>query len=101
MISKLQDNPKFIAEYTSYQKRISAVTDEKLQQDLLQTLIKLRDHVQFLDRSHEQVFLTGRLPTEISELRGDLLKYRKTLDQKLENWERRQYIKPEPLPNEE
>lgn len=101
MISKLQDNPKFIAEYTSYQKRIAAVTDDRLQKEMLQSLLKLREHVQYLDRSHEQVFLTGRLPTEISDLRGDLLKYRKTLDQKLQNWERRQFVTPAPHPNEE
>ncbi len=101
MISKLQDNPKFIAEYTGYQKRIAAITDQKLQQDLLQSLLKLKEHVQFLDRSHEQVFLTGRLPTEISDLRSDLLRHRKILDQKLQNWERRQYVTPAPRPNEE
>ncbi len=91
MIPKLSNNPKFIEDYKNYQKRISAVSDDNLQKELIDALVKLRDHVQYLDRSHEQILFTGRVPnSEISELRTDISKYKKVLDNKLQAWEKAQ-----------
>jgi hypothetical protein len=89
MSIKLQNNPRFVEEYSNYQKRIADVTDKKIQEDLTGLLLQLRDQVRFIDRTHEQVFVTGRIPGELSDLRNDLLKHRKTLDQKLRDWESR------------
>jgi len=89
MSIKLQNNPRFVEEYTSYQKRIAAVTDTRLQEDLTKMLVQLREQVRFIDRTHEQVYMTGRIPNEVSDLRNDLIKHRKTLDQKLRDWESR------------
>ena len=102
MIPKLSNNPKFVEDYKNYQKRISAVTDENLKKDLIDALIKLREHIQYVDRSHEQILFTGHVPnSEISELRTSVARYKKILDNKLQAWERAQTIKPELRPNEE
>lgn len=90
MSIKLQSNPRFVAEYTDYQKRIAAISDKNAQDDLIKMLLKLREQVQYLDRTHEQVFVTGRIPSEVSDLRNDLIRHRKSLDQKLKDWESRQ-----------
>jgi hypothetical protein len=89
MSIKLQDNPRFVAEYADYQKRIAAITDQRLQDDLTRLLVQLKEQVRFIDRTHEQVYMTGRIPGEVSDLRNDLIKHRKTLDQKLRDWESR------------
>jgi hypothetical protein len=89
MSIKLQDNPRFVAEYADYKKRILAITDQRLQDELTKLLVQLKEQVRFIDRTHEQVYMTGRIPGEVSDLRNDLIKHRKTLDQKLRDWESR------------
>jgi hypothetical protein len=101
MIPKIQDNPIFLEDYKNYQKRIGKVTDENIQKTLTDTLVKMKEHVQYIDRCHEQVFITGKMPSEISDLRQEVARFKKTLDEKLHDWEKTQYLKPALHPNEE
>jgi hypothetical protein len=98
----IQNCPRFIEDFENYQKRIAQVTDENLKNDLTSTLVKLKEHIQYIDRSHEQIFFSGKIPTdEIAENRNEVAKYKKFLDSRLLDWEQRQYLKPALHPNEE
>ena len=101
MTPKLQSSSRFINDYKDYQRRISLVTDENLKKELTEFLLKLRDQVGFLDRQHEQVFYTGRIPSDVGDIRADIVKYKTVLDQKLKAWEMAQLVKPAPRPNAE
>jgi hypothetical protein len=102
MIPKVQTSLRFKEEYSTYQKKISQVTDKKMQTELTEALLALKGQVQFLDRCHDQLFMAGKLSTEVSDIRASILKYRKILDQKLAAWDRSQAtIRPAPLPSEE
>jgi glutaredoxin 2 len=90
MIPKLQQSDRFITDYKNYQQQISEVTDPTLQKELVDALLKLKEHVQFLDRSHEQVFMTGKMPSEVTDLRSDVSRYKQILDRKLADWKHRQ-----------
>ena len=98
----IQNSPRFIEDYENYQKRISQVTDENLKNQLTDTLVKLKEHIQYIDRSHEQIFFTGKIPTdEIAENRNQVADYKKQLDSRLLAWEQERFIKPGLHPNVE
>lgn len=96
MLPKLSNSQRFVEDYKNYQKRILEVSDPELQKELTSTLLKLREKIQFVDRSHEQVFITGRIPTDISDLRTEVIKFKQSLDTKLSAWEKAQANKPAP-----
>jgi hypothetical protein len=98
----IQNSPRFIEDYENYQKRISQVTDENLKNQLTDTLVKLKEHIQYIDRSHEQIFFTGKIPTdEIAENRNQVADYKKQLDSRLLAWEQERFLKPGLHPNVE
>jgi aspartyl/asparaginyl beta-hydroxylase (cupin superfamily) len=98
----IQNSPRFIEDYENYQKRISQVTDENLKNQLTDTLVKLKEHIQYIDRSHEQIFFTGKIPTdEIAENRNQVADYKKQLDSRLLAWEQERFLKPGLHPNAE
>jgi hypothetical protein len=100
MIPQLQSNKKFIDDYKNYQKRINEVTDPNLQRKMTDLLLQLKEQVSYIDRSHQQMFVTGRISTEISELRANLITIKKDLDQKLHDWDKSKF-RPAPLPSVE
>lgn len=101
MIPKLQYDDRIQNDILQYQDKISAVTDTILQAELVETLLKLKDQIVYLDQYHEQIFVTGRVPSEIPEIRSKVAKYRKDLDQKLAHWKQYQLITPALRPNGE
>jgi len=102
MIPTLQNNKAFIADYAKYQNKISLITDESLKFELTKLLEDLKKQVGYIDLGHQQMFVSGRISTEISEIRSVIISIKKTLDEKISFWERSKYIvKPAPLPNEE
>jgi hypothetical protein len=102
MIPKIQTSAKFKEEYSSYQKKISLVNDKRIQAELLDSLLQLKSQVQFLDRCHDQIFISGKLPSDVADIRSAIAKHRKNIDSKLASWERSQAtVKPAPLPSEE
>jgi paraquat-inducible protein B len=96
---KIQNSERFKQEYQRFQERISSVTDEDLQRKLIDMLLRIKSQVQALDQQHDHVFLTGKVPNDISETRGELTQTRRELDRMLTSWEAT--IKPVPHPNEE
>lgn len=101
MIPKIANSNRFTEDYKRYQQRILAVTDENLQKELTGLLVKMREQVQYLDRSHEQILFTGKVPSDVSDHREGVIRYKKSLDHRLEAWEKAQLIKPALRPNEE
>lgn len=99
MIPKLQANSRFTEDYKTYQQRILAVKDANLQKELTDLLLKLREQVQYVDRSHEQIFITGRVPVDVADHRAGVIRYKKTLDTRLSAYEKAQMVKPGPHPN--
>jgi hypothetical protein len=83
MFPKLQHDEKWLVDFRHYQKEISEITDPNLQKDLTDTLMNLRSQVEYVDQHHEQIFMTGKLPTDTSELRINIAKYRQKLDEGL------------------
>ena len=88
MIPKIQTSKQFLADFKQYQERILKVTDPTVQKDLINSLMQLKEQVSYIDRSHESMFITGRINSDVSDLRLNLVSIKKNLDQKLTRWER-------------
>ena len=101
MIPKLTNSTHFIEDYKRYQQRILAVTDVNLQKELTDSLVRLKEQVSYVDRDHEQILLTGKMPGDVGERRMRIGTIKKNLDEKLAAWEACQLVTPAPLPNEE
>lgn len=102
MIPKLINDPRFVADCKRYQERIDAVTDEGSKDALEKLFRQLKEQVSYIDRSHDQIILTGRMGDDISDIRSNIVSIKKTLDTKLDQIERSRFaVKPAPLPNAE
>ena len=101
MIPKLSNSSRFVEYYKNLQKRIAAVNDADLQRQLTEGLLKIKDLVGFIDRAHEQMFISGQAPSDTKEFRESISKQRKILENKLVEFEKRRAVTPVPLPSEE
>lgn len=101
MIPKLANSSLFQNDYKKYQQRILAVTNLDLQKSLTETLVRLKEQVMYIDRDHEQIFLTGKMPGDVTERRTIVGAIKRDLDTKLKAWEDSQHFTPAPRPNEE
>jgi hypothetical protein len=102
MIPKLQNSKVFLDDYKNYQNKISKIEDPNLQKELESLLIKLKEQVTYIDRTHDQMFITGRISNEISDFRSEIINIKKVLDKKITAWQSSQtLIKPELRPNAE
>jgi len=102
MIPSLTTNPKYIQDYNRYVTEINAITDESLRIELLNLLGKLKEQVGYVDKNHQQLLISGRIPTEISDIRANIISIKKSMDSKIDMWKRSKFIvRPEPHPNEE
>jgi hypothetical protein len=93
MIPKIQNSPQFVQEYTGFQKRISAVTNEALQTTLTKLLTSLKNEIVFLDRHHESLYISNRMPTDVVETRDSISNIRKEILNKLTAWESSQLVR--------
>lgn len=91
MIQKIQNSERFKQDYKQLQDRISRVTNEPLQQRLTELLLNLKEQIIFLDRQHEQVYVSFRIPTDVQETRNSIGQIRKSLEDKLAAWESSQH----------
>jgi hypothetical protein len=87
MIPKIQNSPQFLQEYTGFQQRISAITNEALQNSLTELLTSLKNEINFLDRHHESLYLSNRMPADVVETRETISNIRKEILNKLTAWE--------------
>lgn len=102
MIPTLRTNKTILEDLKQYQDSIDQITDEALQAELSGLLRKLKDQVGHIDRNHEQLLVSGRIPTEIGEIRTNIISIKKSLDSKIDIWKRANFlVKPAPHPNEE
>jgi hypothetical protein len=92
MIQKIQNSERFKKEYKQFQDRISKVTNESLQKKLTEMLLNLKEQIMFLDRQHEQVYVSFRIPTDVQETRSSISQIRKSLEDKLTTWESGQSV---------
>ncbi len=102
MIPKLANNPRFIEDCRRYQERIDAVEDQGNRIALEKLLVQLKTQVSYIDRSHDQIILTGKMGDDITDIRSNITSIKRTLDNKLDQIERsRSAVKPAPHPNVE
>jgi hypothetical protein len=87
---KLRDNPIFKKDHFQYQQAIKAVTDEKLQQELISLLVELVNEVNVIDLHHDALLLTGKLPHATEDSRSKLASIKKNLDAKLSSYKAQQ-----------
>ena len=88
MIPKIQNSQRFKDDYKNYQERIIKISNSLAQKELTDLLVKLKEQVTYIDRSHDSMLITGRINSEVSDLRSNLITIKKSLDQKLVHWER-------------
>lgn len=102
MIPSLTTNPKYIEDYNRYVNEISAITDQSLKAELLNLLGRLKEQVGHIDKNHQQLLVNGRIPTEITDIRANIISIKKSMDSKIDMWKRSKFIvKPAPHPSEE
>lgn len=102
MIPKLTNNPRFVEDCRRYQERIDAIEDQGSRIALEKLLVQLKAQVSYIDRSHDQIILTGRMGDDVADIRSNIISIKKTLDTKLDQIERNRFaVKPAPLPNAE
>jgi len=95
-------NQKFIEDFNRYAKDISDITDQSLRSELNILLGRLKEQVGYIDKNHQQLLVSGRIPTEITDIRANIISIKKSLDSKIDMWKRSKFIvKPGLLPNEE
>jgi flagellar biosynthesis chaperone FliJ len=82
MIS-LFDSPQFKSDYKKYQEEIKQISNEEKKNELTKLLIEFVEQVKLIDRYHNELQLSNRIPTAISEARSSLASCKKKLDQKL------------------
>ena len=103
MIPKIQNSPRFKEDYNNFQKQINGIDEnDPLKKELTDALAQLKSNVGFIDRCHEQMFINGKISSEVSELREEVAKLKTLLEQKLASYNRlHPAITPEPHPNVE
>lgn len=83
MIPKIQNSQRFREDYNNFQKQIGSVQDQNQKDQLTQLLAQLKAHVGFIDQAHEQMQINGKISTEVSELRQEVLRIKTLLTETL------------------
>jgi hypothetical protein len=102
MIPTLRTNKKILDDYKRYQEIIDQISDQSLKKDLTHLLERLKIQIGHIDRNHEQLLISGRIPTEIGDIRSNIISIKKSLDSKIDMWNKSKFIvTPELRPNVE
>ena len=102
MIPTLRTDKRILEDYKRYQEAIDQITDQSLKDEMSGLLRKLKEQVGHIDRNHEQLLISGRIPTEVGDIRTNIISIKKSLDTKIDMWNRSKFIvTPAPLPSEE
>jgi len=99
MLPTLRTDKRILEDFKKYQDSIDRITNEPLKEELSKLLKRLKEQVGHIDRNHEQLIISGRIPTEISEIRSNIASIKKSLDSKIDAWNRSNNVMPAPLPN--
>lgn len=102
MIPTLRTSKAILDDFKKYQTAIDEITDPSLKTEMTDLLLKLKEQVGHVDRNHEQLLVSGRIPAEIGDIRSAIVSIKKSLDSKIDAWNKSKFIvKPELRPNEE
>ena len=103
MIPKIQNSQRFKEDYNNFQRQINEINnDEELKKELTDALVQLKNNVGYIDRCHDQMFINGKISSEVSELREEVARLKTLLEQKLASYQRlHSAITPAPHPNVE
>ena len=102
MIPTLRTNKAILDDFKKYQSVIDEVSDAALKTEMTHLLMQLKEQVGHIDRNHEQLLISGRIPTEIGEIRANIISIKKSLDSKIDIINKSKFaVKPAPHPNEE
>lgn len=80
---QLIKNPRFLSEYKRWTETAEKVTDPKLKNELKQLLNQLVQEVKSIDRQHEDLILSPKLPTSTDDHRISLREIRRKISQKI------------------
>ena len=83
MTISLLRSPRFVEDYKKLQQRIESIQSENIKNELYVLLKELRNQVGYIDRCHEQMMISGKIYSELSEIREELSRVRKSLENKL------------------
>ncbi len=82
-MKELPKNENFIKERELFLEKINSLSDGKFKQDMIDALSKLTNEVYKIENLHEEVIFNRRIPEEISNIRSNIISYRKYLHSNL------------------
>jgi hypothetical protein len=85
---QLIKNPRFLKEYEDFKSRISKIPDASKQSELQVLLGQLVSEVKALDIKHNDLGRVSSLPSGVSDTREALFNLRKTLSNRLSDYEK-------------
>lgn len=77
---ELYKSQRFQQEYTDYRNQISVISVPDVCQRAENLLAKLVGEVKFLDKQHEEMVVTNKLPMRLTESKSKIKEIRKELD---------------------
>jgi uncharacterized protein YdhG (YjbR/CyaY superfamily) len=80
---QLIKNPRFVSEYKTWTTALDKIADPKRKNELQQLLNQLLQEVKAIDRQHEDLILSPKLPTATDDHRNNLREIRKKIHQKI------------------
>jgi hypothetical protein len=76
---------KFQKDYEDYKTAISLLTNPDTKKRADQLLTKLVNEVKIIDSRHQELFLTGNVPSRLDESKLNIASIRKQLDRIVKN----------------
>jgi len=87
MLSLLKSE-RFQKEYSDFQTKISAITNESVKRETTDLLNLLVNEIRTLDNGHIEVIGSASLPAGVVDTRNRISEVRNKLVQKLDAWQR-------------
>jgi len=81
----LYKSEKFQKEYQEYMRQIEEISMPAVRQRAETLLANLVGEVKFLDRQHEEMFVTNKLPMRLGESKSKLMEIRRDLTKLLKD----------------
>jgi hypothetical protein len=80
---QLSKNPRFLSEYNAWNQFADKIIDEKMKKEFKQLLNQLLQEVRAVDRQHEDLILSPKLPTAVDDHKSSIQDLRKRINQKV------------------
>lgn len=82
---ELYKSQKFQQEYADYRNQIDTILLIDVRQRAETLLATLVGEVKFIDKQHEELFVTNRLPVRLGESKSKIIQIRKDLEKLLKD----------------